>query len=133
MNIRFSHLLSSSKLIRFNCFHKRYNPYRWTRIVHELVTYDAPDVLLMQEVETDVFDGPMRHSLERLGYGVLLATEQNWQKEALAYRRERFRLAANRSFVMHVLIEKAVRRWLQSGVGMYSFTHTYIIIERNIF
>ena len=91
-----------------------YNPFRWTRILHELVTYDAPDVLLMQEVETDVFEGPLRHSLERLGYGVALAVEQNWQKEALAYRLARFRLVTQRSFVMHELIEKALRRWLNT-------------------
>ena len=68
----------------------------------------------MQEVETDLFDGPIRHSLERLGYGVALAVEQNWQKEALAYHLARFSLVTQRSFLMHELIEKALRRWLNT-------------------
>lgn len=82
-------------------------------MLKELVEYDAPDVLLVQEVDAALYSGQVRAALERLGYDVELAKElQHWHSVALAWRRERFRLVASCAFTLNELVDRALRRWL---------------------
>ena len=80
--------------------------------MQELVAYELPEVVFFQEVETNVFTEHLSPALARLGYASLLGVEQDWYKEAIAWRSDAFSLRAHRSYLMHEFIERALTKWL---------------------